>query len=208
MDIWFVKLTFQVRAGDDIHFGLMNGSLQWRHNERDGVMNHRCLDCLFNPLFRRRSKKTSKLRVTGLCEGNPPVTGGSPHKGPVIRKMFPFDDVILVLEKKSKSDRNPCYNLNTTTQQSTTHLCSYLMGHTVLMGRPIKQHMMTSSNGNIFRVTGHLWEGIHRSPVNSPHKGQWHGALMFSLICVWINGWLNNREASLWRHRNEESIMS
>ena len=36
---------------------------------------------------------------------------------------------------------------------------------------------------------------IHRSPVNFPHKGQWHGALMFSLICVWINGWVNNREA-------------
>ena len=43
--------------------------------------------------------------------------------------------------------------------------------------------------------------GIHRSPVNSPHKGQWRGALMFSLICVWINGWLNNREAGdLRRH--------
>ena len=37
--------------------------------------------------------------------------------------------------------------------------------------------------------------GIHRSPVNSPHKGQWRGALMFPLICVWINGWANNREA-------------
>ena len=37
--------------------------------------------------------------------------------------------------------------------------------------------------------------GIHRSPVNSPHKGQGRGALMFSLICVWINGWVNNREA-------------
>ena len=44
--------------------------------------------------------------------------------------------------------------------------------------------------------------GIHRSPVNSPHKGQWRGALMFSLICVWINGWVNNREAGdLKRHR-------
>ena len=42
-------------------------------------------------------------------------------------------------------------------------------------------NMMTSSNGNIFRVTGHLC--------------QWCGALMFSLICVWINGWVNNREA-------------
>ena len=37
--------------------------------------------------------------------------------------------------------------------------------------------------------------GIHGSTVNSPHKGQWRGALMFSLICVWINGWVNNREA-------------
>ena len=37
--------------------------------------------------------------------------------------------------------------------------------------------------------------GIHRSPLNSPHKGQWRGALIFSLICVWINGWVNNREA-------------
>ena len=37
--------------------------------------------------------------------------------------------------------------------------------------------------------------GIHRSPVNSPQKGQWRGTLVFSLICVWINGWVNNREA-------------
>ena len=37
--------------------------------------------------------------------------------------------------------------------------------------------------------------GFHQSPVNSPHKGLWRGALMFSLICTWINGWVNNREA-------------
>ena len=37
--------------------------------------------------------------------------------------------------------------------------------------------------------------GIHGLPVNSPHKGQWRGALMFSLICAWMNGWVNNREA-------------
>ena len=50
----------------------------------------------------------------------------------------------------------------------------------------------------------HYWpfvRGIHRSPVNSPHKGQWRGALMFSLICAWINGSVNNREAGdLRRH--------
>ena len=49
--------------------------------------------------------------------------------------------------------------------------------------------------------------GIHRSPVNSPHKGQWRGALMFSLVCVWINGWVNNREGSdLRRHRTHYDV--
>ena len=47
---------------------------QWRHNERDGVSNPRRHDCLLDRLFRRRSKETSKLRVTGLCVGNSPVT--------------------------------------------------------------------------------------------------------------------------------------
>ena len=48
--------------------------LQWRHNECDGVSNHQPHGCLLKRLFRRRSKKTSKLHVTGLCEGNSPVT--------------------------------------------------------------------------------------------------------------------------------------
>ena len=43
---------------------------------------------------------------------------------------------------------------------------------------------------------------IHRSPVNSPHKGQWRGALMFSLIFAWIYGWVNNREAGDWRRHH------
>ena len=49
---------------------------------------------------------------------------------------------------------------------------------------------------------------IHWSPVNSPHKGQWRGALMFSLICVWINGWVNNREAGdLRRYRAHYDVI-
>ena len=70
-------------------------SLQWRHNESDSVPNHRRLDCLLSCLFIRRSKKTSKLRVTGLCGGNTLVTGGPSHKGPVTRKVFPHDDGIM-----------------------------------------------------------------------------------------------------------------
>ena len=55
--------------------------------------------------------------------------------------------------------------------------------------------MMTSSNE--MKTFSRYWpfvRGIHRSPVNSPYKGQWRGALMFILICTWINGWVNNRE--------------
>ena len=51
--------------------------LQWRHNERDGVSNHQPHDCLLNCLFRSRS---SKLRVTGLCEGDSRVTGEFPSQ--------------------------------------------------------------------------------------------------------------------------------
>ena len=65
--------------------------LRWRHNERDCVSNHQPHDCLNNRVL---SKKTSKLRITGLCERNSPVTGEFPHKGPVTLKTFPYDDVL------------------------------------------------------------------------------------------------------------------
>ena len=79
----------------------IEGPLQWRHNEHDGVSYHQPHDCLLNCLFRRRSKKTSKLCITGLCEGNSPVN--SPHKRPVMRKMFPFDDVIMTWVKPNST---------------------------------------------------------------------------------------------------------
>ena len=53
-------------------------ALRWRHNGRDSVSNHQPHDCLLNRLFRRRLKKTSKLRVTDLCAGNSPGTGEFP----------------------------------------------------------------------------------------------------------------------------------
>ena len=56
----------------------MRRSLQWRHNGHDGVSNHQPHDCLHNRLFRSRSKKTSKIRDTGLCAGNSPGTGEFP----------------------------------------------------------------------------------------------------------------------------------
>ena len=67
---------------------------------------------------------------------------------------------------------------------------------------------MTSSNGNIFRVTGHLCGEFTGPPVNSPHKGHWRGALMFTLICARINGWVNNSEAGdLRRYRAHYDVI-
>ena len=65
-----------------------------------------------------------------------------------------------------------------------------------------------------WKIFSHYWpfvRGIHRSPVNSPHKGQWRGAFIFSLICAWINAWVNNRKAGdlgLHRAHYDVTIMS
>ena len=59
-------------------FEYRNLALQWRHNGRDSVSNHQPRECLLSRLIRQRSKKTSKLRVTGLCAGNSPKTGEFP----------------------------------------------------------------------------------------------------------------------------------
>ena len=66
-----------------------------------------------------------------------------------------------------------------------------------------RHHMETCSASLAFVRGIHRWlRGIHRSPVYSPHTDQWHGASMFSLICAWINGWVNNQDAGdLRRHR-------
>ena len=70
--------------------------LRWRHNEHGGVSNHQPHHCLLYRLFGCRSKKTSKLGVTGLCAGNSPGTGEFPAQMASNAEMFPFDDVIML----------------------------------------------------------------------------------------------------------------
>ena len=78
-----MRLRCDIRYGN-VHvwklpliFYIIN-ALQWRHNDHEGVSNHQPRGYLLNRLFRRRSKKTSELRVTGLCARNSPVTGELP----------------------------------------------------------------------------------------------------------------------------------
>ena len=69
--MWYASITSR-------EWSSMALSLQWSYNERDGVSNHRRLNCLLNRLFRHKSKETSKLRVTSLCAGNLPMTDEFP----------------------------------------------------------------------------------------------------------------------------------
>ena len=73
----------------------------------------------------------------------------------------------------------------------------------VVLPRSWWRHQMETFSASLA-----LCAGNSPGPVNSPHKGQWRGALMFSLICVWINGWVNNREAGdLKRHRGPYDVI-
>ena len=178
-------------------------ALRWRHNGRDSVSHHQPHDCLLNRLFRHRSKKTSKPHVTGLCAGNSPGPVNFPHKWPVTRKMFPFDDVIMEC-------RNWIGLVYTTNHTNYMHTARNLVFD--------QQHFICPICGNLYRKLSHMymvlidtdvmevmwwtiriyhvihddvikWQhfprywpfvlGIHRSPVISPHKRQWRGALMF-----------------------------
>ena len=108
--------------------------LQWRHNH--GVSNHRRHNGLLNRLFRRRSKKTSQLRITGLCGRN--LTGEFPSQ-----------------------------------RASNAENVSMWWHHLWTAGPTISLHE---------------WNALDGTLVNSPHKGHWRGALMFSLNCAWTNG--------------------
>ena len=106
-----------------------------------------------------------------------------------------------------ESTKNHC---TTDAEENTSESCSCFMGYTT--------SNTTKHDGVIkWEHFPRYWpfvQWICRWPVNSPHKGQWREALMFSLIWTWTNGWVNNGDAAwcfetpsrpLWRHCNERS---
>ena len=116
-------------------------SLQWHHNESDGVSNHWCLDCLLNRLCRRRSKKTSAKSSASLAFVREihrlPVN--SPHKRPVTRTMFPFDDVII------------CNTFSVCQRSNITQQSSSWVPHLILTGLCHHQATMTiQSHAGLF----------------------------------------------------------
>ena len=157
-------------------------TLQWRHNGRDGVSNHQPHHCSLNSLFRRKSKKTSKLRVTRLCAGNSPGTGEFPAQ------MASNTENISIWWRHHDRSRALQIVLIFNTGLYTSYM-------TVTMRLKPKIYLLLSFSfflcnnfanlSNLFhfspiirrrsnktsklRVTG-LMRVIHRRPVNSPHK--------------------------------------
>ena len=137
-------------------------SLQWRHNEHNGISNHQPRYCLLKCLFRHKSKETSKLHVT---EGNSLVN--SPHKGPVMQKMFPFDDIIMwkmlfVLMRKHRS-------LPLNFEPHICH-CNQQLAHysDVIMS------VMTSQTTNLWIVYSTLYysgRALHHWPLRGEFTG-------------------------------------
>ena len=76
--IYFIIIHLLHCFSTDCPHKVSNNSLQWRHNGLNSVSNHQPHDCLLKHLLRHRSKKTSKLCITGLCAGYSPETGEFP----------------------------------------------------------------------------------------------------------------------------------
>ena len=135
-----------------------SATLRWHHNERDGISNHQPHHCLLNRLFMCRSKLKSKLRVTGFCGGNSPVTGEFPTQRPsnaenVSIRWHHHQRIPQLLTHWS-------WDIMVTSLQITFSYEFYWL--------KITEFMMTSSNGSIFCVTGHLC-GEFTSPRWIPH---------------------------------------
>ena len=224
-------------------------TLQWRDNEYGGFSNHQSHNCLLIHLFRRISKKTlKKLDVTGLCEGNSPVTGEFPTQrashvenvsiswlhheedhsiAPVVNevimkdigKLIYYNDIIMSVIASQIMDvsmvcSRVCSGTNQRKHQSSMSLAFVRGIHQWLVNSPHKGLIMRKMipfddiimrNHNTTTTKCEWYACLLRCMV---HVGTWwRGALMFPLISIWINHWVNNCEAGDLRcHRGHYDV--
>ena len=146
--------------------------LHWRHNERDGASNHQPYECSLNCLFRRRSKKASKLRVTGLCAGNSPVLVNSTHKRPVTRKMFPFDDIIIHLSVVLHRVPKPLFCIT-----SLKIILLKLLPHLPVDIHPILASRIRSASFCVLKLRRCFSSTSHCVPSQHPLAAVWLNAI-------------------------------
>ena len=138
---------------------------------------------LFTQAFIQGADQRKHQSSTSLAFVRWPMN--SPHKGPVTRKMFPFDDVIM-----------RCF---------VVVMVLVLVESCDPFTHSLQSSFIDGDNLKILKFSALpvLYDG--NPPVTGAfpsHKGRWHGSLMFSLICAWTNGWANIRDAGdLRRHR-------
>ena len=140
--------------------------LRWRHNDHDGVSNHQPHGCLLNRLFRRRSKKTSKLRVTGLCVGNSPGTGEFPaqmasyaenvsiwwrHHGVPVLKIFRSTTVIWWQWLNSKIG---CLD------NDSSYICLIRFGDIVVFAGNIFHFSISWKNWHVYDISTEKFQGV------------------------------------------------
>ena len=177
-----------------IFFAELNLPLRWRHNELGDVSNHQPHNCLliydvYSGADQRKHQSSASL---AFVRGIHRWAVNSLHKWPVTRKMFPYDVIT------SNDIGNLGWWVHCLPRWRT------LITNTISVSRNDRNDKVHDDviKWKHFPRNWAFVRGIHRSPVNSPQKGQWRGAMMFSLICAWIGSWVNNRETSdLRRHR-------
>ena len=201
-------------------------SLQWRHNECDGSqitgVSIICLTVCWGADQRKQPSSASLAFVRGIHRS--PVD--SPHKGPVARKMFPFDDVIMCfLADVALYDMPPVFILShqipprrspipdrpkckpTHQRKQVKGMCHPKIRRgcqadcVILIGYVVC-HQLTHDDVIKWKLFPRYWpfvRGIHRSPVNSPHKGQWR---LSKQSWGW---WFETPSCPLWRQSNELS---
>ena len=168
---------------------------RWRHNDHAGVSNHQPHGCLLNRLFRRTSKKTSKLRVTGLCAGNSPGTGEFPAQmasyAENVSIWWRHHDIYTIKytcrEPNNQYQQTICYEtgihswslleepVGLFNQTSCSHYGDVIMGtiaSQITSLTIVYSTVDSDADQRIYQSSASLafvW-GIHRGPVNSPHK--------------------------------------
>ena len=154
-------------------------SLQWCHNERDDLSNHQPHDCLLNGLFRCRSKKTSQLRVTGLYEGNSPVTGEFPAQRASNAENVSIwwrHHVIIMCggSRLSITGGHTVIKFAIISIKVTQHACLERSKEIVALRRKPRIAARELCDHVTWKHFAHYWYfvmWIRRSSVDSPHEG-------------------------------------
>ena len=163
-------------------------SLQWRHNEQVGVSNRQRLDCLSNRLFRPRSKKTSKFRVTGLYEGNSPVSGKFPPQ------RASNAENVSIWWRHHVISRNSRYIAKRVLLFQHTTECHRIAQFHKSQNAPVPYLTMLHSeqNAHISVLHGALYymELVHSGICELGQSKQWHQLNITPLLTHWSYGFL------------------